>query len=361
MEVDQLFTLREISKEVVDFDSGKTLSYEDFIESRPPESREITRRTLLEHDLRRNKNRQSVLGQLQETLDVPKVVYKYIPEHLIEKDGWRPNTLRATQLRALNDVMECNVATLKQPEDNEGQWRKSLLQHLELSMGCSLGHEELERRRRVYGDARISTVIQDYLNPLVGVVSLSSDPMITTMWAHYARNSGCVIGYNTEALRTLGFEMRRMLYLEEPLKYDPMRGRAIRIYFVDEEERESRKRSGGQSKGTPIVETVGFLELQDDWRKLARLLFVKGKSWEYEREVRLLVDQKKTRPLDNCGAVRVLDFPVEAIEEVYVGFNTSEENVRKIRDMVGKGSHSWKLKHTSSHAYRMQVTLSGTY
>ena len=361
MDVDQLFALKEIKREVVDYDSGRRMSPEDFIKTRSPEKREVTRRTLHQYFHEKERNRQWVIGQLQETLNLPNIVYKYIPASLLKMNYWQPSTLRATQLRVLNDVMECNVSTLKQPEDDEGQWSRALLQHLNDSLGHSMAPKELERRRRLYGDARISTVLQDYLNTLVGVVSLSSDPLITTMWAHYAQNSGCVIGYNTEVLSTLGFEMRRMLYLELAPNYDPIRGRAIRIYFIDEERREGRIQSGVQSQGIPILKTVGFLELENDWKKLARLLFVKGKLWEYEKEVRLLVDLSETRPIDSSGTIRVIDFPVEAIEEVYMGFDTSEEDMSRIREVVGQSSHSWKLKHTSSHAYRMQVTSTGIY
>ena len=42
--------------------------------------------------------------------DIPNVLYKYIPRERIGE--WAPNSLRATQLLALNDDMECNVITM---------------------------------------------------------------------------------------------------------------------------------------------------------------------------------------------------------------------------------------------------------
>ena len=47
--------------------------------------------------------------------NVPEILYKYIPRHLIGSGA--PNSLRATQLRALNDDMECNVTTMHTDED----------------------------------------------------------------------------------------------------------------------------------------------------------------------------------------------------------------------------------------------------
>ena len=186
------------------------------------------------------------------------------------------------------------------------------------------------------------------------------------MWAHYAENSGFVVGYNTEALRKMGFELRKMLYLELAPAYDPARDNVIRLNFVDEERRKRDVEAGIQSKGTPILENVDFLELQRDRKTLAQLLFVKGKSWEYEKEVRLLVDLTETRLLeekDNNGwPVRVLDVNLGAIEEVYVGFNTPQEEIQRMIELVGGTERrGWKLRHTSSHAYRMQVTVTSIY
>ena len=180
------------------------------------------------------------------------------------------------------------------------------------------------------------------------------------------KNSGFVVGYNTEVIRSLGFELRKMLYLEFAPRYNPLEGNVITVSFVDEELRKQREKEGTESTGTPmLLQPIPFLEMQSDWKKMAQLLFVKGKSWEYEREVRLLVDQKETRPLNctdqNGHPVRVLDVPVEAIEEVYVGFNTAPEDVEMIREVVGQGNHRWQLKTTSSHAFRTQVTITSIY
>jgi len=186
------------------------------------------------------------------------------------------------------------------------------------------------------------------------------------MWSHYAENSGFVIGYNTEVLRTLGFELRKMLYLEFAPRYNPLDGNVITLSFDDEDYRRQRELEGTKPVEAPVpLEPVPFLELKSDWKKVARLLFVKGKSWEYEKEVRLLVDQKDTRSLDkqdkNGQPVSVLDIPVEAIDEVYAGFDTPPEDIKRISEVVGTGNHRWKMKRTSSHAFRMKVTLTSIY
>ena len=114
--------------------------------------------------------------------------------------------------------------------------------------------EEMARRKNLYGDPRVSTtIIRDYLSRFVGVISFSSDPLIPTMWAHYARNSGFVVGYNTGAMSARGIDLRRVLYLELAPVYYPARDNIVRLQFVDEERRKERTQTGGSNSGIPLM------------------------------------------------------------------------------------------------------------
>ena len=84
---------------------------------------------------------------------------------------------------------------------------------LERHLRIAVPWEELLRQSIRYGDLRLSTFIQEYLNLLVGVVSLSTDILVPTMWVHYAQNTGIVVGYDTETLRALGFELGPVVLL----------------------------------------------------------------------------------------------------------------------------------------------------
>ncbi len=153
--------------------------------------------------------RKSVWGDVE----LPDILYKYVPKDLIGAKA--PNSLRATQLLALNDDMECIVTTMKGSEQEDTleflAWVQS---KLEGHLGVVVPWEELLTRSLRYGGLRLSTFVQEYLNPLVGVVSFSTDILVPTMWAHYARNTGIVVGYETEALSSLGFELRPVVYSE---------------------------------------------------------------------------------------------------------------------------------------------------
>ena len=76
--------------------------------------------------------------------------------------------------------------------------------------------------------------------------------------------------------------------------------------------------------------------------------------------MRLLVDLQRTwaRPDDDSRwPIHTFEVPMEAVEEVYVGFDTPREQVRRIISrIVDVGQGTWRLRHTHWHAYRLQVT-----
>ena len=293
---------------------------------------------------------------MQDTLDVPAIIYKYIPcGHL--KYGY-PRSLRATQPPALNDFMECNISTyMGVLESGRDECPSEVSEDLTKDEFL-LSPQGLKSQFALYDGPRISKVIQAYLAKFVGVVSFSTDPLIQTMWAHYTQNAGFVVGYNTQAMRKLGVELRKVLYMELAPAYDPRKDNVIRLGFVDEELRKREVQEGNPLPGIPILAEIEFVSLEPDWRKLARLLFVKGKSWESEKEVRLLVDQQTTRIVEEKDdwPIRVLDISPEAIEEVYVGTKTPSDAIKRMHDLIGKERRGWKLHYTSGHAFRMEVT-----
>ena len=293
-------------------------------------------------------------------VDIPDILYKYIPRELIGKGA--PDSLRTTQLLALNDDMECNVTTMKGSEQEDTLEFLALVQsRIEGYLGVAVPWEELLTRSLRYGDLRLSTFIQEYLNPLVGVVSFSTDILVPTMWAHYARNTGIVVGYDTEALRGLGFELRPVVYSELAPKYEPARDDGIRLDFVNRAHMESELRAGRDSEGLRILTSTDLAAFGAGWKLLSRVLLVKGMSWAYEKEVRLLVDLEQARDIGKEDAtgwrINVIDPPPEAIREIYGGANTRKADVDRAVQ-VGRGDNKSGLfvGHVSSHAFRIQKT-----
>ena len=190
--------------------------------------------SILEHWLKTYQSEECAEQQVRGHLEIPPTLYKYIPKKLIGKGV--PDSLRATQILALNDDMECNVTTMTNSEQEDALAFLALVQSkLEGHLGITIPWEEVLERSNRYGDLRSSTFIQEYLNPKVGVVSFSTDLLVPTMWAHYAQNTGIVVGYDTELLRSMGFDLRPMIYSEMAPTYQPSRDDIIRLSFVDRE------------------------------------------------------------------------------------------------------------------------------
>ena len=312
------------------------------------------------HWLQAHQSEECAQRSLWGDVDIPDVLYKYIPKELIGKGA--PNSLRATQLLALNDDMECNVTTMKGSEQEDTlAFLAEVQSKLEGHLGIAVPWEELLTRSIRYGDLRLSTFIQEYLNPLVGVVSFSTDILVPTMWAHYAQNTGIVVGYDAEALIALGFELRPVIYSELAPMYQPSAGDAIRLDFVNREDMERDLRAGRSTEGFPLLASTDLAEFGAGWKSLSRLLLVKGISWAYEKEVRLLVDLEQARDTgrkdSNGWSIKVIDPPPEAIREIYRGVNTRDADVeRAVQVARGENKRGLFVGHVSSHAFRIQKT-----
>ena len=295
---------------------------------------------------------------LRGDVEIPKILYKYIPRERIGAGA--PNSLRATQLLALNDDMECNVIAMKGGDGKSLEFLREVQARVLEHLGIEVPWDELLLRWQVHADVRLSTYVQEYLNPLVGVVCFSKDITSAPMWAHYARNTGIVVGYDRDALKALGFELQPMLYSEIAPVWEWEHGEEVRLNFVNREDVERDLRAGRDRDGWPVLTTARLGKFGNDWKSLSRLLLVKGLSWGYEKEVRLLVDLAEARDTGaECDGypVKVIEPPCEAIREIYGGVNTAEEDVEKAarvaRGEVRKGLFVGRL---SSRGFSIQKT-----
>ena len=98
------------------------------------------------------------------------------------------------------------------------------------------------------------------------------------------------MGYDSESLAGMGNEPRKVLYMELAPSYDPLRDDIIRLHFVNAKRRRQKIEQGDTSPGMLLLsDSPALVKLTRDWKTLSQLLLVKGKAWEYEKEVRLTV------------------------------------------------------------------------
>ena len=245
---------------------------------------ERTRRTLLSQltsiavlQLRSVQSRECAAKLVEGKTGIPSVLYKYIPMELIENGA--PRSLRATQPSALNDVMECSISPMGGNVASASSYRAEVGAKLQECLGVTLSDGELAKLWVTTGDMKLSDFVREHLDSRVGVVSLSSNALVPTMWAHYAQNTGVVVGYDTEILTKLGFDLKSMVYLDIAPMWQPTRGDVIEAAFADRESMDRAAAAGKVVLGHHILCSVGLTRMSPDWKALACLLFVKGASW----------------------------------------------------------------------------------
>ena len=225
--------------------------------------------------LRSIQSRECAAKLVEGKTGIPSILYKYIPMNRIDKGA--PRSLRATQPSALNDDMECSIGPMGGTGANASRYRAAVGAKLKEYLGVTMSKGELAKLWVTSNGAMdLSGFIREHLDARVGAVSLSRDALVPTMWAHYAQNTGVVVGYDTEALTKLGFDLRSVIYLELAPVYEPTRDDVVQAAFVDRESIERDAAAGKVVLGRPILCSVKLTTLSSDWRSLARLLFVKG-------------------------------------------------------------------------------------
>ena len=314
--------------------------------------------TLKDHFLRQHQSKECAERYVAGSSDIPDVIYKYIPKKRLSQGA--PRTLRATQILALNDDMECNITVMNDTDMDILDYIDLVQLRLQKHLNTTILDEELLEGALRYGNMRLSPFFQRYLNQRVGIVSLTTDLLVPTMWSHYARNTGIVVGYDTEVLRGLGFDLRPVQYSEWAPTYAPARDDTIRMYVPDREKIESNRLAGIPQEGIPMLVRADIAQIGASWEALSRMLFIKGRSWEYEREVRLLVDLQTTRDdgEDNDGQpVKVIDVPPDAIKEIYGGERTARSDINRAVEIArGEGTNVLYVGNVTSDGFRMQKT-----
>ena len=224
-------------------------------------------------------------------------------------------TLRATQPAALNDPFECAVALGPARKDQRAENEEIATVLSSLNGATPVSEAKVRRARCEYGSLFLRELLVGQLSQRYGIISFSSDPRHLLMWAHYTGDgSGFVIGYQADALRSLG---RRDGSLREV------------IY---------------ENRVLPIVE-YPVLSREEN---VNILLSFKSDQWSYESEWRLIVelsDTIGTGARDSRGLpINLVRVPNEAVVSVFHTERTSNTVVERVCERLQNPNNRYGIQ-----------------
>ena len=243
------------------------------------------------------------MSSLASTGGLVEVLYKYVTSERVLTclpevgDG----TLRATQPAALNDPFECEVSPGLARADQLAEDVEIAEVLSSLNGATPTSDAKVREARSKYGSLFLRELLVGQLSQRYGIVSFSSDPRHLLMWAHYTRDgSGFVIGYQVDALRSLGRH-------EDSL-------REVRY----------------ETRTLPIVV---YPVLSEENANI--LLSFKSDHWSYESEWRLIVELSDTIGTGSRDSrdlpINLVRVPNEAVVDVFHTERTPMNIVEEVR------------------------------
>lgn len=153
---------------------------------------------------------------------------------------------------------------------------------------CENAWDEIKLDPNAYFKNNLKALRESDVYDMIGVFSLTSDPLNEAMWAYYSGNSsGFVVGFDTIGLvKHLGFKFGYVKYSDEIPVYNLIEG----------------------NQGSGAVDTT----------------YLKNSKWIHEQEFRILTYQIKS------DDDRKVSFPQDLIKEIIVGSEASNVDIELI-------------------------------
>lgn len=224
----------------------------------------------------------------------------------------KENAILLTPPKYLNDPWEFHFGTAS-PSDAEIEARFNALEQEDLrKSGLKVASPERNRTRsarlaryrehqRMFaGSSEDAQLFRERMSERFGIISLSTDPLNRLMWAHYAQNSGIVIGFDCG---------------DSHRDSDGLLGRCTPLGLALEV-RYRRK----------------FCKFRADTSNEALLCTTKHIDWRYEREWRVIDELKKARAIcvDSVNYRLVAANPGD-IAHVIFGMYTDDSLQKEVR------------------------------
>ena len=233
----------------------------------------------------------------------PSILYKYLPPSRI--DVLLRKRIRFSPPEDLNDPFESRPVIHADPKST----REATL--------SELGDKDLaEEKARWWDDHahRVGTkIVRNKVNELLGVLSLSEDPVQPVMWAHYADNSRGFL---------IGFDSTHEWFHGEDTDGQMSNG-LYQVKYVRE-------------RPELLVGPDGVTHPED---LMNTTILQKNKSWEFEKEWRCIETRAGALNAQECDGVSDLfPLPEDLVVEVVLGLNMEPKTRDIISDLLAKGA-----------------------
>lgn len=259
------------------------------------------------------------------------MLYKYCDPRGI--DILRNRRLKASKIQELNDPFELafgideETAVEKMTaEYNEnpkilGFWKRVLRsQKIAFNPRSKTDIIEKTAHFQVSDLNKVTIIIKEKWDTTMGVTCLTEDPSVIQMWAHYTGNhSGFVIGVDEKVFVKDSRALVKVEYCKDML----------------------------------LLPVTGDMRKLAEYEKhIAGLLGRKEEKWAYENERRLYL-----RLLEkNIDGNYYSEIPAAAIQEIYLGLNSSELNLKEVQSLrLSSGLEHLKVFKMTRHKLKYKL------
>lgn len=246
--------------------------------------------------------------KVESPMELPSRVYKYYPNNCYSRDAVRNQYLFCSHPYHLNDSMDCSALLWDFSNLSRGLFEKFFKDY-----GFNECFEMDYEKDKANGFEEIKHLLFDLISNECGIISLTTEPLQTLMWAHYSSEKGFMIELDWEevknSLRVKNSGLNNYVFFP--------------IQYVTELESIDFFNQDFGSPDVPFLYSTG----------------VKRDEWKYENEWRLIpysnnygVPNSLLSPIPNIQGKqeRKLNYPLNAIRSVTLGkqfFNGSNVEV----------------------------------
>ncbi len=230
------------------------------------------------------------------------ILYKYLA--VKNADNWLigENSILLTPPKYLNDLLEFRIR--REPADLDE--RREMFEKFQRESPSNLTFEEYDSSvtSKEHMDSEAEEM-RELLSGVMGVVSLTSDPVNELMWAHYGSNSGVAVGYRSEEVA----KRNGMRFSFLPI------GVAIEVEYSND-----------------------VVSMKKDFSDAPHHLTTKRECWIYECEWRIVQNLPEARPVKRDGKTYyALPAEREQIAHVVFGVNAEAAFIDRVRGWLRDG------------------------